>query len=55
MKGLSGYRALFGEITPEELEAIEARRVAYESKISDFQKRPTNDSETETENNILRA
>ena len=48
MKGLSGFSSLFGEITPEELAAIEARRVDYERKISEFQKRPTEDSENNT-------
>ena len=55
MKGLSGFMAMFGEITAEELKATEARRVEYERRMSDFQKRPTEDSETATDNNILRA
>lgn len=48
MKGLSGFISLFGEITPAELEAIEARRVEYDKKVSEFQKRPTQDSENST-------
>ena len=43
-----GFKTLFGDITPEEFKQIEARRVDYERKISDFQKRPTENSETET-------
>lgn len=48
MKGLTGFSSLFGQITADQLREIEARRVDYERKISDFQKRPTEDSETET-------
>lgn len=50
-----GFKAIFGDITPEEFALIEARRVEYERRMSDFQKRPTEDSEKATDNNILRA
>ena len=50
-----GFKAIFGDITPEEFALIEARRVEYEKKISDFQKRPTQDSDTGTESEAKSA
>lgn len=45
----------FGEITPEEIEAIRGKYAEFEKKVAEYQKRPMN-NETETNNNnILRA
>ena len=52
----NGYKLLFGDITPEELAAIRAETDRREAALSEFQHRDRyEDSETETDNNILRA
>lgn len=38
----------FGEITPEEIEAIRGKYAEFEKKVFEFQKRPTQDSENST-------
>lgn len=52
-----GLKALFGDITLEELAAVQDMTADFAKKCEQFQQRERYDSETETatDNNILRA
>ena len=43
----------FGEITPEEIEAIRGKYAEFEKKITEYQKRPIEKEEKKQHENII--